>query len=59
VTTMHLVAQYRQFATDYRRLAAMLTKLAHKLAMELLANRIGQGCRKSRNDARSKEPAEP
>ena len=56
---MQLVAQYRQFATDYRRLAAMLTKLAHKLAMELLANRIGQGCRKSRNDARSKEPAEP
>lgn len=34
---MHLVAQYRQFATDYRRLAAMLTRPADKQALELLA----------------------
>jgi hypothetical protein len=34
---MHLVAQYRQFATDYRRLAAMLTEPADKQALELLA----------------------
>jgi hypothetical protein len=34
---MHLVAQYRQFATDYRRLGAKLTKPADKQALELLA----------------------
>jgi hypothetical protein len=34
---MHLIAQYRQFATDYRRLAAMLTKPADKQALELFA----------------------
>jgi hypothetical protein len=34
---MHLVAQYRQFATDYRRLAATLTKPADKQALELFA----------------------
>jgi hypothetical protein len=34
---MHLVAQYRQFAIDYRRLAAMLTNPADKQAMELFA----------------------
>ena len=37
VTTMRLVAQYRQFATDYRRLAAMLTNPADKQASELFA----------------------
>jgi hypothetical protein len=37
VTTMHLTAQYRQFAADYRRLAAMLTKPADKQALELFA----------------------
>jgi hypothetical protein len=34
---MHLVAQYRQFATDYRRLAATLTKPDDKQALELFA----------------------
>jgi hypothetical protein len=34
---MHPVVQYRQFAADYRRLAAMLTKPADKQAMELFA----------------------
>ena len=37
VTTMRLVARYRQFATDYRRLAAMLTNPADKQASELFA----------------------
>jgi hypothetical protein len=37
VTTTRLVAQYRQFATDYRRLAAMLTKPDDKQALELFA----------------------
>jgi hypothetical protein len=32
-----LVAQYRQLAVDYRRLAAILTKPADKQALELLA----------------------
>jgi hypothetical protein len=34
---MHLVAQYRQFASDCRRLAATLTKPADKRALELFA----------------------
>ncbi len=34
---MHRVAQYRQFASDYRCLAAMLTKPADKQASELFA----------------------
>jgi hypothetical protein len=34
---MHLVAQYRQFAIDYRRLAAMLRDRADKQALALLA----------------------
>jgi hypothetical protein len=34
---MDLVAQYRQLATDYRRIAVMLTMPADKRAMELLA----------------------
>jgi hypothetical protein len=37
VMTMDLVARYRQFATDYRRLAAMLTKPADRQALELFA----------------------
>jgi hypothetical protein len=49
VTTMHLIAQYKQFATDYRRLAATLTKPDDKQALELFAT--GWGCRKSRGDA--------
>ena len=31
------VAAYRQFARDYRRLAAMLTKPSDRLALELMA----------------------
>jgi hypothetical protein len=31
------VAQYRRFASDYRRLAAMLANPADKLALELMA----------------------
>ena len=34
---MHLVAQYRQFASDCRRLAARLTKPEDKRALELFA----------------------
>jgi hypothetical protein len=34
---VHLVAQYRQFATDYRRLATRLAKPEDKQALELLA----------------------
>jgi hypothetical protein len=34
---MRLIARYRQFATDYRRLAATLTKPADKQALESLA----------------------
>jgi hypothetical protein len=35
--TAAMVAQYRQFAADYRRLAAILTKPADKRALELFA----------------------
>jgi hypothetical protein len=34
---MRLIARYRQFATDYRRLAAMLTEPADKQELELFA----------------------
>lgn len=34
---MHLVSEYRQFADDYRRLAAMLTKPNDTQALELFA----------------------
>jgi hypothetical protein len=34
---LHLVALYRQFAADYRRLAATLTEPTDKQAMELFA----------------------
>jgi hypothetical protein len=34
---MHLIAQYRKFAADYRRLATMLTEPADKQAVELFA----------------------
>ena len=33
----HPVAQYRRFASDYRRLAAMLANPTDKLALELMA----------------------
>jgi hypothetical protein len=35
--TMRLVAEFRQIASDYRRLAAMLTKTTDKQALELFA----------------------
>jgi hypothetical protein len=35
--TKHPVAQYRRFARDYRRLAALLANPADKLALELMA----------------------
>jgi hypothetical protein len=41
VTTMQLVSQYRHFATDYRHLAAALTKLTDKQALELFATMDG------------------
>jgi hypothetical protein len=34
---MHLVSQYKQFASDCRRLAALLTKPDDKHALELFA----------------------
>jgi hypothetical protein len=34
---MHLVSQYRQFASDCRRLASLLTKPEDKHALELFA----------------------
>jgi hypothetical protein len=34
---MHLVSQYRQFASDCRRLAALLTRPDDKHALELFA----------------------
>jgi hypothetical protein len=34
---MRLIARYRQFATDYRRLAAVLTEPADKQELELFA----------------------
>jgi hypothetical protein len=40
VITMQLVA-YRQFATDYRHLAATLTKPTDKQALELFATMDG------------------
>jgi hypothetical protein len=35
--TMRLVAEFRQIASDYRRLAALLTKTTDKQALELFA----------------------
>jgi hypothetical protein len=48
---MHLIAQYRQFATDYRRLAAIHTKPADKQALELFATGWDRAAEKSRGDA--------
>jgi hypothetical protein len=55
---MHLIAQYRKFAADYRRLATMLTEPADKQAVELFA--IGwDNCAENREVMlRSKEWAE-
>jgi hypothetical protein len=41
VTTMQLVSQYRQIATDYRHLAATLTKPTDKQALGLFATMDG------------------
>jgi hypothetical protein len=38
---MQLVFQYRQFGTDYRHLAATLTKPTDKQALELFATMDG------------------
>jgi hypothetical protein len=54
---MRLVAQYRQFAIDHRRLAAKLTKPADKEPLELLA--IGWAAENREAMLRSKEQAEP
>ena len=53
---MYLVAQYRQFAADYRRLAATLTKPADKEALELLAIGWDRAAEKREAMLRSKEP---
>jgi hypothetical protein len=57
VTTTRLVAQYRQFATDYRRLAAMLTNPADKQASELFAIGWDKIAEKREAMLRSKELA--
>jgi hypothetical protein len=44
---MHPAAQYRQFASDCRRLAALLTKPDDKQALELLAtgwDKVANNC---------------
>ena len=56
---MHLVAQYRQFAIDHRRLVAKLTKPADKQALELLAIGWDRAAEKREAMLRSKERAEP
>jgi hypothetical protein len=53
---MHPVVQYRQFAADYRRLAAMLTKPADKQAMELFATGWDRIAKNHEPMLRSKEP---
>jgi hypothetical protein len=57
--TMRLVAEYRQLANDYRRLAALLTKTADKQALELFA--IGWDKIADNREAmlRNQERAEP
>ena len=59
VTTVHLVAQYRQFATDYRRLAAKLTSPSDKEALELLALGWDRTAEKREAMLRSERRAEP
>jgi hypothetical protein len=56
---MHLIAQYRQFATDYRRLAAMLTKPADKQALELFAIGWDRAAENREAMLRSKGPGGP
>jgi hypothetical protein len=58
VITKRLVARYRQFATDYRRLAAMLTNPADKQASELFASGWERIAEKREVMLRSKERAE-
>jgi ATP/maltotriose-dependent transcriptional regulator MalT len=53
---MQMVAQYRQFASDYRRLAAMLTTPADKQALELLAIGWDRIAEKREAMLRSAEP---
>jgi hypothetical protein len=56
---MHLIAQYRQFATDYRRLAAIHTKPADKQALELFATGWDRAAENREAKLRSKEQVEP
>jgi hypothetical protein len=56
---MHLVAKYRRFATDYRRLAAKLTKPADKQALELFAVGWDRSAENREAMLRSEEQAEP
>jgi hypothetical protein len=56
---MRLVAQCRQFATDYRRLAARLTKPADKQALELFAIGWDRAAENREAMLRSKEREEP
>jgi hypothetical protein len=56
---MHLVDQCKQFATDHRRLAAMLTNRADKQALELLAAGWDRVAENGEAMLRSKEGAEP
>jgi hypothetical protein len=59
VTTTHLTAEYRQFATDYRRLAAKLTKPADKQALELFATGWDRIAENREAMLSSEEQAEP
>jgi hypothetical protein len=56
---MHLVAQYRQFATDYRRLAATLAEPDDKQAFELFATGWERVAENREAMLRSKELTEP
>jgi hypothetical protein len=56
---MQLVAQYRQFATDYRRLAATLIEPADKQALELFAIVWDRIAENREAMLRSKERSEP
>jgi len=56
---MHLVALYKQFAADYRRLATTLTEPADKRAMELFATGWDRVAENREAMLRSKEQEEP
>jgi len=56
---MHLVALYKQFAADYRRLAATLTEPADKQALELLATGWERVAENREAMLHSKERGEP